>query len=272
MSEILGLRHAAVPVQNLQRALDFYCNSLGFHRYHTNDEDWAMVALGGTSISLVPMQEEIGITPRGGSHPAHLGITVRNPETVNRLYSQLSSLTTIRTSSPKQHRDGSYGFYFTDTEGNQLECIFIPYGVCPPASESKSTGTILLAHGSRNPQWKQPFEHLLDLAKMHASHLQWELAYMELAQPSLSEAVQQLMQQNSLHCICILPVFMATGEHLIKDIPAILEPLQEEYPKTQFKLFPALGESALVQEAFVTAAIEQIDNAKSTVFHLENLH
>lgn len=72
---MLGLRHAAVPVSDLKRAVKFYCDVLGFAPYHTTDTDWAMVRHAGTTVSLVktPSHAVLSPPPKPGHHPAHLG-------------------------------------------------------------------------------------------------------------------------------------------------------------------------------------------------------
>jgi sirohydrochlorin cobaltochelatase len=44
---------------------------------------------------------------------------------------------------------------------------------------------ILIAHGSRDPRWQQPFEQLLQRLKQAKPGAAIELAYMEFAEPTL---------------------------------------------------------------------------------------
>ena len=153
----LGIRHAALPVSDLKRALDFWCNTLGFEPYHVSDVDWAMVCQGGTTLSFVkvgaaataagagqaerqqdPDAPDFGYAPgqARGVHPGHLGVVVLTPEDVDRTREKLQAAGR-RCGKPKLHRDGSYGFYFTDPDGNAVELIFIPARSYPGDSRKK---------------------------------------------------------------------------------------------------------------------------------------
>ncbi len=121
---LLGVRHAALVTRDLPRAIAFYRDVLGFAPYHVRDRDWAMVRLGGTTLSLIvapiPAEREVG-----GSHHAHVGLNAPSPEAVDAWHAKLAALLP-GIGRCTQHRDGSYGFYFRDPDGNALELIHIP--------------------------------------------------------------------------------------------------------------------------------------------------
>jgi catechol 2,3-dioxygenase-like lactoylglutathione lyase family enzyme len=122
----IGLKHAALAVHNLPRALDFYTQHLDAKPYHVQDQDWAMVLVGHTSVSLVPYDSHPTPTRQAGRHPAHLGFVVSEPSEVQLWHKRLSLVPGIQAAPVVEHRDGSTGFYFSDTEGNALELIAIP--------------------------------------------------------------------------------------------------------------------------------------------------
>ena len=282
---LLGLKHAAVCVHDVRRALRFYCEYLGFEPYLINS-DWAMVYSGGTSLSLIPQTQSSnashssaqasategspaplptdrfgGQSKSSGLH--HLGIVAQSREEVDTTYIRLKSVGHPGLQAPKLHRDDSYGFYFSDTEGNPLECIFIPHLPTPQKvagqlPELRDTGVILIAHGSHDPAWRQPFERLLEQLKQHFKASHCALAYMEMCRPTLEEVAEQMIDYLSCKRLVILPAFMASGAHVARDIPNQIELLRRRFPKAEFTLTPALGESAWVQEALTTAAIYEL--------------
>ena len=89
--------------------------------------------------------------------------------------------------------------------------------------------SILLAHGSSDPHWLAPFDQLLQRIRDSLTNPQArvELAYMELAEPSLQSQVQRLAADGYSQ-IDVLPLFFAAGRHLRKDVPAMLEELQQQ--------------------------------------------
>jgi len=98
--------------------------------------------------------------------------------------------------------------------------------------------TILLAHGSRDPQWVAPFLELEQgLTKQYTSV---SLAFMELTSPNIEDAVRQAIVNNAKN-IAVLPLFLATGRHLKTDVPELLTPLRSRY-QVDITLLPAVGE------------------------------
>ncbi|WP_320819720.1 CbiX/SirB N-terminal domain-containing protein [Thalassolituus sp.] len=92
---------------------------------------------------------------------------------------------------------------------------------------TKAVATILLAHGSSDANWLAPFDQLLAHIRSGLDSERVELAYMELAEPSLQHQVASLAAAGFTR-IDILPLFFAAGRHLRKDVPAMLEQQQSE--------------------------------------------
>lgn len=148
---------------------------------------------------------------------------------------------------PKQHRDSSYGFYLLDTEGNQLECIFIPHAPMPSRTDSNRVA-ILFGHVSTE---------LLSKMKRHAPGLSCAIAYPEPATPTLAQTVDQLALSGIAEFL-ILPVFMASEAHVSSMLPELVDECAKRYPKVRFRITPALGETRTTQDALVASAIEII--------------
>ena len=81
---------------------------------------------------------------------------------------------------------------------------------------------ILLAHGSRDPAWAEPFEMLTASLKQKHPGSEIALAFMELTSPSLTEMLQRFEDAGHSH-VDVLPVFFAAGRHLKKDVPKQIE-------------------------------------------------
>ena len=102
------------------------------------------------------------------------------------------------------------------------------------------TGLILLAHGSNNPDWQIPFESLAaDLAST-SGRFEVRSAYLQLAPPSLPEAIHALATEG-IRQINILPMFMAAGNHIKEDIPQEVEAVQQACPGLQIQILPPIG-------------------------------
>lgn len=105
-------------------------------------------------------------------------------------------------------------------------------------SPESSTRIILLAHGSSDQRWCQTFEALAapTLAAMPESRV----AYMELASPSLEEEIASAADAG-IRNIRVLPLFLAAGRHLRKDVPAMLDDYRARY-QVQIDLMPPIGD------------------------------
>ncbi len=60
----------------------------------------------------------------------HVGVILATPQAVDRMYQELAptieSLGGRIVKQPKQHRDGSYSFYFSDPDGNVIQALYEP--------------------------------------------------------------------------------------------------------------------------------------------------
>jgi sirohydrochlorin cobaltochelatase len=103
-----------------------------------------------------------------------------------------------------------------------------------------SNAVILFAHGAREPKWAQPFESIRD--RLRASGMTVELAFLEIMSPSLDEAAARLAKKG-VGTVTIVPLFLAQGGHLKRDLPAMVEKIRKAHAKTDFRVTPALGEA-----------------------------
>ncbi len=118
--------------------------------------------------------------------------------------------------------------------------ILLDGAVGEPAADNQSgTSLVLLAHGSKDPRWREPFERLyLHTRKDHASV---KLAYMEFISPTLMEIASECVREGRKR-LRVLPLFMASGAHLATDVPSLLQQVRERYPELEAELLPPIGE------------------------------
>jgi len=117
-----------------------------------------------------------------------------------------------------------------------------------------TAGLVLLAHGSRDPNWRKPFEQLQQTIQAQASDAWVGLAYMEMAQPTLEQVLNDL--PASIKTVEILPMFMATGGHMANDVPKLVHDAQERFPQVAMTQHPPVGEHPLVKQAFTELALD----------------
>lgn len=253
-----GIHHSALAVHDLERAIKFYTETLGFKHYHTQDDDWAMVYQKDSSLSLIPEPklDEMRSSYKG-SHPSHLGITFDSSKDVDIFYQHLCDRRVSSLKEPHFHRDGSYGFYFQDSEGNQLEAIYIPLLPCINQKIKKDTvAGILFGHGSRNTQWMKVFKDIVRDLQSRNTPIIWSYAFMELMEPRLNQKIEELKNTYpTLEKIYLMPHFIADGGHLEKDIPRLIQEAQSKFPNLEIQSFHALGEEKSVQESIASTSL-----------------
>jgi sirohydrochlorin cobaltochelatase len=115
-----------------------------------------------------------------------------------------------------------------------------------------SSAVILFAHGAREPEWARPFEGIRD--RLRAAGTRVELAFLEFMLPSLDEAAERLADKGT---VIIVPLFLAQGAHLKRELPAMVAKLRKRHAKTEFRVMPALGEAPEIVAA-ITEWIQRV--------------
>ena len=113
------------------------------------------------------------------------------------------------------------------------------------------SGIILFAHGSREPQWARPLESLAAVVARKSGE-PVRLAYLELMQPALGEAIESL-QREGVQSIRIVPVFLASGRHLREDLPRLAAEARGKFPGLKIDVEPPIGEQPSVIDAIAAA-------------------
>lgn len=104
-----------------------------------------------------------------------------------------------------------------------------------------SSAIVLFAHGARDAEWALPFEKIAALVRVQHPHTPVMLAFLELMQPSLQDAVDMLATQE-VRYITLIPMFLARGGHLKQDLPRLIMSIQKRHPTMNLHLAPAIGE------------------------------
>lgn len=116
---------------------------------------------------------------------------------------------------------------------------------------------ILLAHGSSDKRWCETFEALAEPTLKAVSNSR--IAYMELAEPSLDTVVHEGVSAGA-HEFTVVPLFLAAGRHLRKDVPAMIDAL-EQSTGASIELSPPIGENPLLGQAIRDVVALQLDQS-----------
>lgn len=110
------------------------------------------------------------------------------------------------------------------------------------------TALILFAHGARDPEWASPMRRVCAAVRAQAPALRVELAFLEFMNPQLAPCAEALLAE-AYERIIVLPMFIAQGGHLKRDVPLLLDELRSRYPGASFELAGAVGEAESIVQA-----------------------
>ena len=119
------------------------------------------------------------------------------------------------------------------------------------------TALILFAHGSRDPSWAAPFHAIKAKIAAAKPDLRVELAYLELMEPALRDAMNDIASDGHRH-IAIAPLFMAQGAHVKRDLSLALQELRKQHSNLDIEVLPAVGEIDAILAAISESVLQSL--------------
>jgi sirohydrochlorin cobaltochelatase len=98
-----------------------------------------------------------------------------------------------------------------------------------------------MAHGSQDPRWRAPFEALARKLSHELGEGRIALAYMEFAGPTLMDVARDAARDGT-PALRILPLFLAAGAHVDRDIPSQVDAVREQFRQLHIEVLPPVGE------------------------------
>jgi sirohydrochlorin cobaltochelatase len=116
---------------------------------------------------------------------------------------------------------------------------------------------VLFAHGARAQTWAVPFERLQAQAQARLPGVHVALAFLELMEPRLPEAVAALIA-DGVDDITVVPVFLGQGGHLLRDLPLLADGIRAAHPGLRLQVAGAIGEDPGVQAAMTDYCVRSL--------------
>jgi sirohydrochlorin cobaltochelatase len=121
---------------------------------------------------------------------------------------------------------------------------------------NSSRAIVLLAHGARDPEWARPLEAMAERLRGLSPGTEVVLSFLEFMSPTLEQAIEKAAGAGARD-IQIVPVFLAQGGHVKRDLPekvhAARASLATSHPKIEISLLPAIGEQPDVIQAIAAS-------------------
>jgi sirohydrochlorin ferrochelatase len=101
---------------------------------------------------------------------------------------------------------------------------------------------IIVAHGSRKDSSNEEVRALgKKVESLLGKHYRYIMtAFLEFANPSLEESMLSCVEKGASE-IVILPYFLASGNHVTRDIPEVVQKIQSLHPQVKMTLKEHIG-------------------------------
>lgn len=108
--------------------------------------------------------------------------------------------------------------------------------------------TILVAHGSRNPRTAAQHVALCNAVSTATGDAAVLPAFLEISEPSIGEAIDEAIEQaggqasgQAATRITVIPLFIHVGNHIERDITAIVDEARTRHPDVEVILTEHIG-------------------------------
>ncbi len=114
---------------------------------------------------------------------------------------------------------------------------------------------LVVAHGSRRRQSNDEVRELARklLAQCTGEYPVVETAFLELAEPSIPQGIARCLEQGADNII-VLPYFLNSGTHVMKDIPDIVDRERARYSHVTIQIARHLGASERMLDLLIDTA------------------
>jgi catechol 2,3-dioxygenase-like lactoylglutathione lyase family enzyme len=121
---MLGLRHVALFVDDIDACLHFYVDVMGMEVEWQPDADNYYLTSGSDNLALhrAPGRQYTS----GSQRLDHIGFIIRMPDEVDAWHAHFVEHGVKILRLPSTHRDGARSFYCEDPAGNTVQIIYHP--------------------------------------------------------------------------------------------------------------------------------------------------
>jgi len=121
------------------------------------------------------------------------------------------------------------------------------------------TAVLLIAHGSRHVSANDDLHALAARFAARGEYPIVEACCLELAEPDIAAGAARCVERGAGR-VLMVPYFLSAGVHLVRDLTAARDDLQQQHPTVEFRLGPALGPHPLLDD-LIAQRIRQTDGA-----------
>ncbi len=128
---------------------------------------------------------------------------------------------------------------------------------------NKKLGIILFAHGSSVGEANQGVHELARQVEAEGRYSYVRAAFLELAQPDLRTAIGQAVE-SGIERVIIMPYFLTLGIHLRRDLPNLIAPQKQKYPRLEVEVGQPLEGHPLLPTIILGRIQEALEKTKAS--------
>lgn len=117
---------------------------------------------------------------------------------------------------------------------------------------------LLVAHGSRDPRSAATVRRLAAVVGERAPGLVVRVAFLDLSEPSVPDALAELHGQGH-RSVIVVPLLLGSAYHARVDLPALIAEAHERCPGLAVTVSDVLGPDPVLQSLAALRAAEQLD-------------
>ncbi len=106
--------------------------------------------------------------------------------------------------------------------------------------QMSSSAVLLVGHGTRDVDGLAEFERLAESVAGHVNGKRVRRAYLELAKPTIPEAIERLAAEGT-RSIRVVPLLLFAAAHARRDLPVAVEAAAPQHPRLNVEIAPAFG-------------------------------
>ena len=115
------------------------------------------------------------------------------------------------------------------------------------STESPRPGLVIVDHGTRSSAANAPLAELAQTLANARPDWLVEFAHMELAEPDLSRAIDQLVTRGASEILIHLH-FLGEGHHVRETLPALIIKAEERHPEIPIQVTRPLGQDSRIAD------------------------
>ena len=115
---------------------------------------------------------------------------------------------------------------------------------------------LIVDHGSRVPEAHQHLEWIARCVHERSPELRVYVAHMELAAPSIDEALRACVRDGAREVI-VHPLFLVPGRHAKEDIPTLVQRAAEAHPEVEVRVTAPVGSLPEIAELILRTLGEE---------------